>query len=107
MKLCMYAIYDIKAEAYLTPFFSPNAQLALRMFMQAGADTNSNIHQYPADFTLFEIGEFEQDHGTLTAHQALLNMGTALSHLTASAQAELEHADLPPHNVMTPRSDHQ
>lgn len=85
MRLNIYTIYDIKAEAYLTPFFSPNKGLALRMFMQAGAEPTSNVHQFPADFTLFELGSFEQDTAKFEIHNAVINMGTALQHLSSMA----------------------
>jgi len=61
----VFTVHDIKAEAYLPPFFFPTAAMAHRAFTQA---VNSTDHQFaatPEDFTLLEIGEFDDETGEL------------------------------------------
>lgn len=59
MILKMFSIYDAKAEAFSQPFFVPTKGLAIRSFTDAANDPKTNIHLYPEDYTLFELGEFD------------------------------------------------
>ncbi len=55
----MFSIFDVKAQAYLPPFFLPEKGMALRVF---GDCVNSRDHQFgkhPGDYTLFELGSFD------------------------------------------------
>lgn len=67
MKLCVFAIYDEKAKAFLPPFFLPNPAMALRTFADCVNDPVSpNQHafaRHPSDYTLFGFGFFDQDSG--------------------------------------------
>lgn len=62
----MYSIHDSKAEAYLPPIFMRTAGEAIRTFEQTCKDPNSQFSKFPADFTLVELGEFDE----LSAHIA-------------------------------------
>lgn len=55
----VFAIYDQKANAYLTPFFLPTAAMAVRVFSDC---VNSDDHQFgkhPNDYTLWHLGTFD------------------------------------------------
>ncbi len=53
--LCM-SIYDEKAECFGQPFCVPAIGIAARHFTDAILNTESMMGKYPADFTLYEIG---------------------------------------------------
>ena len=56
MKHNVFAVYDTKANAYLTPFFLPTVGMAVRVFSDC---VNSDSHQFgahPEDYTLFQLG---------------------------------------------------
>jgi len=74
----VFAIYDSKAEAYMVPFFQPTKGQALRMFQDSCNDPKSQLNKHAADFTLFELGEYDDLTGTLTTHGAKINLGNAL-----------------------------
>lgn len=78
MKLKVYAIYDQKAEGYLQPFFLQSKGLAVRQFQNFIADSNTPIHKYPQDFTLFELGEYTDHDGKMHPHPSPISMGNAL-----------------------------
>lgn len=65
MDLQMFTIHDIKAQAYLQPFFCPNVAVATRSFATAANDLNTEFARNPADYTLFSLGSFNQSNGTL------------------------------------------
>lgn len=75
--MLVFTIYDSKAEAYLQPFFSPTKNTALRMFERAANDGESDIARWAEDYTLFEIGTWDQDTGLLLPHEAKINLGLA------------------------------
>lgn len=61
----IFAIHDAKANAFLQPFFSPTAGTAERAFSTAVKDPASQFEKFPEDFTLFEIGSFDDASGDL------------------------------------------
>lgn len=66
----IFSIYDSKAEAYNTPFFSPTVATALRSCEEAVADTSSEFAKYAEDYTLFELGSWDQHQGELLTLEA-------------------------------------
>jgi len=68
MKLRIFSVYDDKAKAFLPPFFLPEQGMAARTFSDC---CNSDQHQFganPADYTLFELGDFNQESGHIEPH---------------------------------------
>lgn len=61
----MYSIYDDKAKAYVTPFFLPNDDLAIRAFSQSVCNSDHQFNLAPADFTLFHLGSFNVLDGVI------------------------------------------
>lgn len=55
----IYSIYDCKVECYGQPFFMQANGAAVRAFSEVVADKSTGIGKYPADYTLFEIGSFD------------------------------------------------
>lgn len=62
----IYSVYDCKAEAYMQPFFMATKGLAIRGFEQLVNDPKTTVNKHPEDFTLFEIGEFDDTSGQIT-----------------------------------------
>lgn len=59
MKLKMFSIHDVKVGAYMNPFFARSSGEAERMFAAAVADKDSNFAKFPEDYTLFEVGSWD------------------------------------------------
>lgn len=79
MILKVFAIYDSAADYYLPTFTSRSVGEALRDFGSSAKDHNAGqLYSHPADFTLFEIGTYDNTSGIVTSHQAKTNHGTAL-----------------------------
>lgn len=74
----VFAIYDSKVEAYLQPFFSMSTGSAIRAFSDAVQNPQSQFNKHSADFTLFELGTYDDMTGTLISHNAKIPLGTAL-----------------------------
>ena len=77
----VFSIYDSKAEAYLPPFILPKQAQAKRAFSDC---VNSDTHQFgqnPADYTLFELGNFNDEDGQHLVHRANISLGNGLEYL--------------------------
>lgn len=59
MILQIFSVYDVKAEAFLQPFFVPSKGLAVRAFTDAANDDKHQFSQHREDFTLHHLGEFD------------------------------------------------
>lgn len=71
-----FSIFDTKAEAFLTPFFSPNAATAIRTFETAVNDPSTDFNRYASDYHLFEVGAWSAATGDLTpTHPISLGIG--------------------------------
>lgn len=60
------SIHDSKADAFLPPFFATNEAVALRMFEAATHDSSTDFCRYAADYTLFQIGTFNDQTGLVS-----------------------------------------
>lgn len=63
----IYAIYDTQAKAHLQPFFAATDGIAIRSVQAALDDKNSNFAKYPQDFTLYNLGSFDDQTGIISA----------------------------------------
>mgnify|MGYP000615718505 CR=1 FL=1 len=84
----VYTIYDSKAELYCTPFYHRSKGGCLRMFQDMANDRNSQIGQHPEDFTLFEVGEFDDQTGMGQEYEAKVHVAFALDMVDASHQPD-------------------
>lgn len=74
-KLLLFAFFDQKAEAYLTPFAAPTRGHALRSFEDAVNDQTTLFHRHAEDFFLFELGEFSLSTGEIVPASHALGNG--------------------------------
>ena len=84
MKLKLFVVYDAKTESYGVPFFRDFTANAIREWQEVASnksDKQNQIAKFPADFTLFEIGSFEQATGSLEIYEAKYSLGLASEHV--------------------------
>lgn len=77
MKLKAFSIYDSKVQAFETPFFLRSPGEAVRGFIDLVQDQKTNICRHPEDFSLFMIGEFDPEKGSIEPYSAPENLGLA------------------------------
>jgi len=66
MILKVYVIYDSKAEAYLPPFMMKNKGDCIRAISSHVNDPQHNFCKYAEDFTLFELGSWDDSNAQYT-----------------------------------------
>lgn len=76
----IYAIYDSKVNSYGTPFFLRTKGEALRGWIDAINDPRqeTDLAKHPEDFTLMELGEYDETSGVFENHTAPISLGVGL-----------------------------
>lgn len=65
MILKIFSIRDAKAEVFNTPFFQKTHGEAERSFRTLVNDGKSTVNQFPDDFDLYYLGEYDDNLGTV------------------------------------------
>lgn len=61
-----FSLFDLKADLFMPPFYSGTLGQAVRSVIEAAADQRTTLGRYPQDFSLMEVGEFDDVTGELT-----------------------------------------
>lgn len=78
MILKIFTVYDSKAEAFLQPFMFNSAGQALRAFVDSVNDSNHQFARHPEDFTLFELGTYDDNGAKFDLLDSPKSLGLAL-----------------------------
>lgn len=63
----VFAVRDTKAENYFAPWFFIQPGQALRQFSDLVNDDSTMLARHPADYSLYEVGEWDDLAGLLSA----------------------------------------
>lgn len=78
-----YAVFDVKAASYGMPMFISTDGIAVRGFTEACNNPQSPLFQYPGDYSLYKIGEYDPVSGKLVSmHPDLLMHAAAAKKVT-------------------------
>lgn len=86
----VFCVYDSKAEAYMTPFHLRSRGEAIRSFSNACQDQKTEFSRHPGDFTLFEIGTYDDSTGTYENLPAKINIGLALDFIEKVPETQMQ-----------------
>lgn len=65
MQTLLFSVHDGAAERFLDPFVAPTVTVALRGFQAAIGKPGHPFNEFPSDYTLFQVGEFDPETGHL------------------------------------------
>jgi hypothetical protein len=84
MKMLAYSVYDNKSLSYGMPFFAPTDGSAVRSFAGLANDAQTTVGQHPSDFSLFCVGEYDDQNGSFVPAYPLRHVidATALVRVT-------------------------
>lgn len=77
MILKVFSVFDGAVGAYMAPFFMHSRGQAIRSFSDTADDANSTIGKHPQDYTLFELGEFDDSCARFDMHATPHSLGVA------------------------------
>jgi hypothetical protein len=84
MKLKIYSVYDSKVEAYLQPFFMQAKGAAIRAFSDTVQDSSNNFGKHPEDYTLFELGTWDDTNASYVPHSTPISIGVGIEFIKNS-----------------------
>lgn len=87
MKINVYSILDSAVESFNQPFYARSRAEAVRMFREA-CKTDKSFIANPRDYTLFEVGGFDDASGALTAPNAPIRVISAAEAIQALREAQ-------------------
>jgi len=80
----IFTIHDSAASAYLPPFILHQEGIAIRTFTDCVNDPNHQFSKHPKDYTIFNIGEFDDSNGVITPLQIKKPLGNGLDFVSKS-----------------------
>jgi len=83
MRMQAFSVYDGAAKAYLEPFFADTVEVAIRMFRAVVSKPDHQFARFPEDYTLFHLGEFDQELGLLNPLKTPHSLGLAVQFVVA------------------------
>lgn len=97
MRLIVCSVYDSAVGAYLQPFFCRSKGEAIRSFMSACEDKQSNFARFAKDYTLVYFGHWDDQSGefepTINARQAIMTAYEAMSQSEGAERPESARED--------------
>lgn len=91
MKLLAFSVYDEKVQAFMAPFFAPSMGHAARSFEDTVNGGQSLVSKHPADFSLYQVGSFEDVSAELVSTVPAVLVGRGPDFLEAKGRvADLE-----------------
>jgi hypothetical protein len=78
VKVMIYSVYDSKAEAFMLPQFYQTKGIAIRAFVEAVNTEGTPFNKYPADFTMFELGSFEDNECKFEVYDTPKSIGLGI-----------------------------
>lgn len=71
-------VYDSKAQAYLNPMVFRSTGDAIRTFGDLCSNPDNDFHRHAEDYTLFEIGEWDEFTGSSIMYHAAIPLAKAI-----------------------------
>lgn len=88
MKLTMFSILDGKSGIYNQPFSAVSTGVALRMFTDLVNDPKTAIARHPEDYTICELGTFDDTTGTFDGLVSPRPLGNAAAYIVRNPEVK-------------------
>ena len=80
MKVQIISVYDSKTKVFGQPQYFINIPTALRSWGDTVNNPQDTTYKHPEDFTLFHLGEYDDENGTFTNLTTPQSLGSALQY---------------------------
>lgn len=64
----LISLYDNKSQSFTPPITYTTQGVAVRQIESEMEHKDSMLHKYPDDYTIYELGTFDENTGIITAH---------------------------------------
>lgn len=82
----IHTVFDSKVAAFLRPFYAQTKGSAIRDFSDAVNDIAHQFHRHAEDYTLFELGTFDDHNCKFDLHDPPISIGTGVEFLNPPTQ---------------------
>lgn len=86
MMLKIFSIRDAKCETFNTPFYQKTHGEAERNFHKLVQDDKSTINQFPEDYDLYYLGEYDDNTGLTKGLDTPQHVAKAVQHTQQTPQ---------------------
>lgn len=80
MNMYVMAVYDSKAGVHSVPYYSITLGIAIRAFREAANTLDHPVCKYPEDYSLFELGMWNDETAVFTPLREPKNLGLAATY---------------------------
>lgn len=92
----LFTIYDVKADAYLPPFILPKIEMAQRTFGDCIAAEDHQFSQHPEDYTLFDLGTYNDENAQYELYNAPHSLGNGLEYVRNQSDQDKSNGQAQP-----------
>lgn len=93
----LFSVYDSAASRFLPIFPAETQEVAIRQFRHLVNQEGHQFNQFAEDYTLFHLGTFDPDTGSLTGNSVPHSLGVAITFREAPRHLTLD--DMGPRSV--------
>lgn len=87
-------IFDEKVGGFLPPQVFVTSAVAIRSFAYAANMEEHDFWKFGADYTLFEIGTWDDQKGEMKMYETKIGHGTALQHRSAVSEVPISPTEV-------------
>lgn len=80
----IFSVYDSKVGAFMNPLFLRSRGEAIRMFDNTVNSGDSFLSKNPEDFTLFELGDWDELSSKFVIHPTPVSVGLAIEFIKST-----------------------
>jgi len=93
--LKVFTVYDSKSDAYMQPFFMQTKGQAVRAFSDTVNDPKHQFYKHAEDFTLFELGSFDELSALFDLHLTPVSLGCAIEYKKQQVMSLQQQGEIP------------
>lgn len=86
--LVLMSVRDSKLDAFVNLFTSPSRAAGARAFSDVVNDPSGSVFKHPDDYTLYQVGTFDDSTGVVTPHTTPEHVASARSLLAKQGGEE-------------------
>lgn len=90
MKNNLYSMKDTKMGKFSMPFVAPNDEIAKRTLASTIKQGGTTISEFPEDFQLFRLGNYDEDTGDLTTDNEFIANATEFAVTSKNKDIKIE-----------------
>lgn len=90
MKLKFFSVYDSKVSAFMNPFLARTSAEAIRSFADAVGNPQQGFCKHPEDYTLFEIGSWDDQTAAMEMLPTPHSLGLAVQFVQPDPQQPMK-----------------